>query len=68
MEISILKLESPLEKFISANNSSGNLRGEKDISLISQSVLPNLKFIRPLMMRVTVAHLLRKKRNPAGML
>ena len=35
----------------------------EDIWLTSQSVLPNLKLISPLMMTVTVAHLL--KRNPA---
>ena len=38
----------------------------KDIRLISQLMRPNLKSISPLMMRITVAHLL--KINPAGIL
>ena len=48
----IFKLESSLEKFISRNNPSGK-------SQASQSMLPNLKFISPLMARVTVAHVLK---------
>ena len=51
-ENAIFKLGSSLEKFISRNNPSGK-------SQASQSMLPNLKFISPLMVRVTVAHVLK---------
>ena len=69
MENAIFKLRSTFEKFISTNNPPGRSREKKkieDIWLISQSMLPNLKLISPLMKSVTVAHLL--KRNPAEIL
>ena len=68
MENAIFKLGSTLENFISTNNRSGNPRGENDREYLTDfSVnIPNLKLMSTLMMRVIVAHLL--KRNPAGML
>ena len=66
MENAIYKLESTLEKFISILGVSLEEKMIEDICLISESILPNLKLIRPLTMRVTVPRLL--ERNPSEML
>ena len=65
MESTIFRWKSTLEKFVSVDNLSGKSVIEY-ILLITQLILHNLKLISLLMMRVTLAHLL--KRNPTGML